>query len=169
MIAAVAFLRRYALPIGIALVLGIAWAWHRVEINAARRQGYAQAQAEGKDLLAKREAEIAAAEAEQREISRAHEVHFLEVSRDLQSRVDSLSRRNLDLGRLQVRTRCPKAAGEPAATPVLDAGTWDDGHALPPAADPASDLGAELLSYAAECERYRLSLKSLQEWVASIR
>ncbi len=160
----VPILRRYALPLGILLAIGVAYAWHRTETNAARRQGYEQAQSEGKAAIAELDRQTALREAEEREISRAHEVASLESRNALQAQIDRLTARPVSLGRLQkcADRREPSAAGGSATTAQSDGGAGYREHDLP--AQP--DLGLELVRYAGTCEQYRRQLSELQAWVS---
>ncbi len=166
----VPILRRHALPLGILLALGTAYAWHRSETNAARRQGYEQAQSEGKAAIAELDRQTALREAEEREISRAHEVASLESRNALQARLDSLTRRNLDLGRLrQPAGRCPSPARDAEPASLADASPGERGHAVPVAEDSERQLGIELSQYGADCEALRLQVVSLQSWILATR
>jgi hypothetical protein len=166
-LAARSFLKRYWRVLAVVVLLGAALSLYSCQIDQAEQRGYDRAIRKGEAALAKREREIAADEAKKREISRAHDIHFQQVTRDLQSRIDDLTARNIDLGRLRVRPRvsCPAAAGSTAAAAEPDGAAGQPGHDLPPGDDPERELGLQLVRYAGECERYREQVMGLQAWI----
>lgn len=164
-----AALQRYALPLGIVIVLGAGYAYHRVELRHARVAGYAEAEAEMAAKVATANAATAAREAQARAVSRQHDEKQLKVNRELQNRVDFLTARNVDLGRLRNRAAGRKpAAGVPAAATQPDGGADHPGHAVPTREDPGGVLGLQLIRYGAECERYRSELAGLQSWLKAL-
>lgn len=164
--AIVPLIRRYALPLGIFILIGTGYAYHRIELNKARRAGYAQAQAEMAADVVRANADTAAREAQARDVSRQHDEKQIKVNRELQNRVDSLTARNVDLGRLRnCASRREPTAGIPAATTKPDGGAEQPGHAMPPGEDSGGGLGLQLIRYGAECERYRSELAGLQAWL----
>lgn len=136
-------------------------------INKAEARGYERAQAEMAARVATANAATAAREAEEREISRAHDFASLERTRALQSQIDGLTARNVDLGRLQgcAGRRVASAAGKTSAAPVIDGGASRAEHDLPT----RGDLGIGLVRYAGTCEQYRQQLIGLQAWFNALQ
>ena len=171
MILSSAFLSQYGRVLAIAAALAAIGITATAKLNSAleraEQRGYERAQHEADAALAAREREIAAAEADQREISRAHDIHYQQVTRDLQTRIDALTRRNVDLGRLQVRANrsCPAPAGAAAAPAEPDGRAGAGGHDL----QAESGVGRELVQFAGECEIYRRQVIELQGWISATR
>ncbi len=166
----VGILQRYAIPLGIVLAICGAYVYHRVELRDAQRAGYAACRADADDQMRRANEAYRKQEAEEREISRLHDVAHQEAQSALQERVDALTRRNLDLGRLSKRpASCPGAASAAEPAHKFDGQAWDDGHAMQASVPAGSDLGVELVQYGAECESLRLRLRDLQQWVESTR
>lgn len=162
----VTFLARYWRVLAIAAAVGLLLYWFTGKLDDAEQAGYDRAQQEAKQVIAEMDAATAAREAEQREIDRAHDIAYQERTRDLQSRIDDLTARNVDLGRLSVRANrsCPAPAGAAAAAAEPDGAAGAGGHDL----QAESGLGRDLVRYAGECERYRRQVSALQAWALSI-
>lgn len=159
----VPILQRYALPIGIVLVLALGWAWHRSAVNTARRQGYEQAQGEYAVLLAKANAAVAARDAQARK--RIHEVenaHQKALS-DLDARYADATVPVVRLCREPARRReLPAVSGSPA----LDTGPASaDG--LPRGA--AADIGPRLERLVRAADEQTQRLMACQSYVNSLR
>lgn len=173
------FLQKYwrVLAVALAVTVLVAWVGNTINkaIEDAEQRGRDQCRAEADAELRKRDAELRKREAEtleqeaaDRDIARTTDIHWQEVSRDLQSRVDSLTAaRSIDLGRLQDCARRSRAApaGAPAAAAQPDGSAGAGRHDLPV----SGDLGQQLVQYAGDCERYRQQLTALQSWVQQSR
>jgi hypothetical protein len=88
------------------------------------------------------------------------------VTHDLQARVDTLTARTVDLGRLRNCTaasrHAPAGAGPaPTQSDGVPGNRIDD-------LQTQQTFGIELVRYAGECERYRSQLKALQDWLLQL-
>jgi hypothetical protein len=165
------FLARYWKVLAIAATVAGALILVTRCTEQAEQRGYERARAQAAAALVKREREIAEDETRLREISRQHDIRHQESTRALQARIDDLTTRNVDLGRLRVRSRadCAAPAGAAPAAAEFDGGAWDRGHAVQASETAAGELGTELVRYAGECEAYRQRLIDLQGWVSATR
>ncbi len=162
----VPILQRYALPIGVVLAIGVAYVYHRVELRDAQRAGYAACRADADDQMRRANDAYRKQEAEEREISRLHDVAHQEAQSALQSQIQSLTAaRSVDIGRLRncATAGRPAPAGAPKPTSEPNGATEPREHGV----QAGKDLGRELVYYAGTCEQYRQQVISLQAWIAA--
>jgi hypothetical protein len=169
----IAFFVRYWRVLAGAAVAAVLLAWISNKVNGAledaERRGFELCRSQATAAAAEAEKATLEREADQRELNRTTDIHWQEVQRDLQSRVDQLTAaRSVDLGRLRecASARAPGAdpsAGGAAAAAEPDGGAGQRGHDLQ--AQP--DLGIELVRYAGECEGYRRQVSELQSWISA--
>jgi hypothetical protein len=154
----VPLLRKYALPLGIVLVLALGWAWHRSAVNAARRQGYEQAQGEYAVQLAKANAAVAARDAQARSAFQTNETRWIGERSELENQISNLA------GRIRPVRLCPPVAAR-RELPGAGAAAGSAGGAGEPGVDAVSsgpDIGPALLVLAGTCEQYRRRLIELK-------
>jgi hypothetical protein len=156
-------LRRYALPLGVLVVIGTAYAYHRVELNKAHRAGYAAATAEMAARVAKANAETEALEQRQRIQSQRAAQAWESKRNELQGQVDTLLARGVSV-RL-CKPAAARAVSVPGATRTATSADDSAGRDVG-AVQAGSNIGTQLVQLGAECERYRQQLSELQSWVS---
>ncbi|HYC01608.1 MAG TPA: hypothetical protein VEC57_20930 [Candidatus Limnocylindrales bacterium] len=164
------FLARYWRVLAVASAIGAILYGIQLALDNAEQRGYDRATAEGKAAIAALDAATAAREAEEREISRTHDVAYQEKSRALQSQIDRLTARTVDIGRLRgcADRGSAAATSQASSTPVTDGAAGRAIDDLPAGGDHRGGLGLQLIRYAAACERQRQQLIGLQSWVSDV-
>lgn len=156
------YLAKYWRYAAIVAVLAGGWAYHRVQVNAAQRAGYAAAQADMTAQVAKANAATAALEKRQRDQSHKAAVAWESKRAQLESQVTGL----LLKPRPAIRLCRDGAGGGQLPGPGSGASSFDGGPARRiDAVRVGNDIASAGVVLAAECERYRQQLSSLQEWV----
>lgn len=161
-----ALAKRWAGPLLIVAAIAGAYAYHRVQLNAAHREGYRAAEAVMADQVVKANAATAALEQRQRQQSAAAAASWESKRAQLESQVAGL----LSKPRPAIRL-CHDSAGGgqvpiPAGTPSgPDGRTGGQVDAL----RLRDDLSGAILVRASTCERYRQQLSALQDWIREAR
>lgn len=154
----VPLLKRYALPIGILLLVTLAYGWHRTEVNGARRAGYDQARGEYKAQVDKANAATAARDAAARKAFQANESRWIGERSELQTQIADLA------GRIKPVRLCKPAApsGQLPGASAAASSSGGAGQSGVDAMQAGQDIGPAIAVFAGECESYRRRLIELK-------
>jgi hypothetical protein len=159
-----ALLRRYAVPIAAVLAITGAYVWHRAEVRAAHKSGYADAEADMAQRVRIANEQTAALEQRHRQQSDAASAAWESSRNELQGQVDGLLRRGVSIRVCKSAVSAPVSAASGTAGSV-DGPAAGNEHAV----QASDDIGPAAVLYGGDCERIRRQLGEIQEWVRTTR